>query len=77
MKKFSIVLVFSIFTFFLVAGSAMAIPLGNNITSWDKVGTGINNWYGTQEDNEVEWPSNTGQQWDLEGFFLNGSVLTM
>ena len=71
MKKFlGMFLVFSVFAFFLVAGSAMALPLGDNITIWDRVGV-------TNEDGETEPNTLTGQIWDLEGFFLNGSTLTM
>lgn len=50
--------------------------LGVNITIPDEhyQGTG---WYGSQEDQEVETGCLTGQEWDLEGFFMNGATLTM
>jgi hypothetical protein len=75
MKQFSKILIFSILAIFIMAGSAMALDLGTNITIWDKNtpdGSGIG-----AEDDEVAWNCITGQVWDLEGFFLNGTKLTM
>ncbi len=66
----SVLLIFSIY------GSASAISLGNNITIFDGV-DGSGDWFGYHEDDEVEPGSETGQSWDLEGFFLNGHILTM
>ena len=60
----------------LVAGNALAIPLGTNITISDEVYTGTG-WWSDREDQEVEPGCVTGQTWDLEGFFLDGSTLTM
>jgi hypothetical protein len=34
-------------------------------------------WYGAQEDQEVEPGCSTGQVWNLEGFFSDGTTLTM
>ena len=60
----------------VVAGAASALPLGTNITIPDLMGSGTG-WWGTQEDQEVEPGCVTGQAWDLEGFFLNNTVLSM
>lgn len=60
----------------LVAGGAQALSLGQNITIFDGMGSGTG-WYGTQEDQEVEPGNQTGQQWDLEGFFLRNTTLTL
>jgi len=51
---------------------------GVNITIPDEHFQGSSvGWYGPQEDQEVETGCITGQAWDLEGFFMNGSTLTM
>ena len=65
----------------LVAGSLMnsvsfAVPLGANITISDRVYTGTG-WYSNREDQETEPGTVTTQTWDLEGFYLSGSQLTM
>jgi len=70
------ILLLSFLAVFLVAGSAMALELGTNITIPDGVGSG-SGWYGIQEDDEVEPGCVATQAWDLEGFFLKGSTLTM
>ena len=66
----------------ITVGNCFADPINNsygtNITVWDK-------WRLPQlpptpppgEDQEVEPPDYWGQEWDLEGFFLNGDNLTM
>jgi len=56
----------------LAAGSAFA----GNITVSDQHSSGTG-WYGTQEDQEVEAGCTTGQQWDLEAFYLENWMLTM
>jgi len=63
---------------FLTTGMSFADYLDNydNITIWDGEGSD-SGWYGTQEDNEVRPGAQTGQRWDLEGFFQNGSSLAM
>ena len=58
---------------------SQANPYGTNITIHDSNpdtgnGTGINVGY---EDNETEPGMVQSQVWDLEGFFLNGTTLTM
>ena len=47
-----------------------------NITIPDLVGSG-SGWYGAQEDQEVEPGCVQAQRWDLEGFYLDGSILAM
>ena len=44
-----------------------------NITTYDGYSSGTG-WYGTQENNETEPGTATGQGWDLEGFFFNDST---
>ena len=78
MKTWSVFLT-SFFVLFVVAVSAnsvQAITLGDNITIYDGAGTGTG-WHGAQEDNEVEPGCTSGQVWDLEGFFLDGSKLNV
>jgi hypothetical protein len=57
--------------------TVMASPFSNNITMSDGNSSSGTEWYGLQEDNEVEPGMATGQAWDLEGFFLEGTTLTM
>lgn len=59
----------------MAASSVMALPA--NITIYDGTSSSATGWRGMQEDNEVEPASNSGQKWDLEGFFLDGSTLSM
>lgn len=60
----------------LIGGSALATPYGTDITIYDG-SSNTANWHGTAEDQETE-PGMVGSQaWDLEGFFLNGSQLSM
>jgi len=66
----------SILALSLMASSAFALALGRNITIYDGV-SNSQNWYGINEDQEVEPGCVANQSWDLEGFFLNGSMLTM
>lgn len=61
---------------FFSAASAMAFAYGTDITIYDKNGTGTG-WYGDGEDEEVEPDMVTGQDWDLEAFFLDDNILTM
>jgi len=76
MKMISRTLICFALATILFTGSAIAIPLGANITIWDKDGSG-SGWSGIQEDQEVTPGCVTGQQWDLEGFYLDGYTLTM
>lgn len=58
----------------LSAGAAQAV----NITIEDKETATTNSWYNNpNEDNEVEPYCVIAQAWDLEGFYLNGTTLTM
>lgn len=68
----------------LTSGAAHANTYGTNITISDGVTRDDTSWYGSAsnvsfagEDNEVEPGNVRGQQWDLEGFFLNGDDLTI
>jgi hypothetical protein len=76
MKKTTQIIIFLALVFFLTVANAPAITLGTNITISDRVNTG-SDWYSDREDQEVEPGCTTGQEWDLEGFFLNGTTLTM
>lgn len=60
----------------LTAGNAFATDFGTDITIYDGTGTGTG-YYGTEEDNEVELGNIANQSWDLEGFFLKGTTLTL
>jgi len=77
------IFLFSILMVLGTAGIVSAIPLGTNITIDDGVraastNTTYNAWWNTEkEDQEVEPGCVTGQMWDLEGFFLDGTMLTM
>jgi len=77
------IILFSILMVVGTTGIASAIPLGTNITMYDGVSaastnTNYNDWWNTEkEDNEVEPGCVIGQMWDLEGFFLDGTMLTM
>jgi hypothetical protein len=57
--------------------SVFALNLGQDITVYDGNSQSNTSWFGTSEDQEVEPGTSTGQSWDLEGFFLNGTSLTM
>ncbi len=80
MKKRSLVMVAAVFGLFLINSNASAGYLDTgwkNITQFDGyIGSSsnptYNEWWNTeQEDQEVEPGAATGQQWDLEGFFLS------
>lgn len=59
----------------IAASTAFAGSYGTEITQYDNKGTqGTAPLY---EDNETEPGMLQSQHWDLEGFFLNGNVLTM
>lgn len=68
-----------------LAGSLATAPaFAANITIQDNDPTtggvfagGINTIPGVVEDNEVETGAAHGQAWDMEGFFINGSTLSM
>lgn len=60
----------------LMSVNAMANSFGVDITIPDNhTGTGL--WYGNHEDQEVEPGMVATQQWDLEGFFLEGTKLSI
>ena len=62
---------------FLAVGSAFAISLGTNITISDGVSSGTSGWWSDREDEEVEPNCVADQSWDLEGFSLDSTTLTM
>ncbi|MFC1734652.1 PEP-CTERM sorting domain-containing protein [Candidatus Hydrogenedentota bacterium] len=61
---------------FLFAGSSSALTLGDNITIYDEVSNDYL-WHRSGEDEEVEPHMDHGQSWDLEGFFIDGTILNM
>jgi PEP-CTERM motif-containing protein len=76
MKKRSLIIVAAVFALFLLNSNAIAGYLDTgwqNITKYDGLGTGTStsNWYTANEDHEVEPGAATGQQWDMEGFYLS------
>jgi hypothetical protein len=77
MKKHKAGIAVFLFMILSIFTNAWAGPFGQDITISDKVNQGSAGWYGTQEDNEVEPGCITAQQWDLEGFYRNGTNLTM
>lgn len=60
----------------LLSLPAHALVLGDEITIYDQNSDG-NYWHAADEDGEVEPGMAHGQIWDMEGFFLNGSQLTI
>ncbi len=83
-KGFKNFTVFLLTITLVIAGtSAFALDFGDNITIYDGAkGKGWNAtynywWNTTREDQEVEYRDQTGQAWDLEGMFLDGSMLTL
>lgn len=76
MKRVLQIILPSILSTILMLSSAFAITLGTNITIPDGV-SNLQDWHDGIEDQEVEPGNIANQGWDLEGFFLNGSILTM
>lgn len=64
------IMILTIIGTLLITAPAIAIPLGTNITTWDRAG-------GTTEDNEVEPNCVQAQSWDLEGIYQNGAIVTL
>lgn len=62
--------------FVLGPGTAFATPFGTEITIYDGKHSGTD-WWGAHEDQETEPGMIGSQDWDLEGFFLNGSSLSL
>jgi len=77
-KKLLLIL-FLPFAFIMAVNSTVfALTLGTNITTNDDGSSNNDNiWYGPHEDQEVEHNNVGTQEWDLEGFFLNGKTLTL
>ena len=75
MKIYQKILISLILATLLLAGNALALDLGANITIWDNRGYTGGGQGG--EDQEAEPGMINEQQWDLEGFFLKDSTLTM
>lgn len=69
-KMYACIAAFAGLAAVLNPGLASALTYGSNITIYD--GEGV-----TYEDNEVEVGMDLKQKWDLEGVFLNGTMLTM
>lgn len=75
-KQIKLLFVATLFVGLLGIQNLFAIDFGMNITIPDKMGYGIN-WWGVQEDNEVEPNCLSGHMWDLEAFFLKNWELTI
>ncbi|RLC21241.1 MAG: hypothetical protein DRI57_02840 [Deltaproteobacteria bacterium] len=72
MKKFTEILGISMLVVLLSAGSVFAF--GTEITISDENASGGNSWHNSvDEDQEVEVGMNRSQEWDMEGFFLDGN----
>jgi hypothetical protein len=61
----------------LFTSNGLASSFGINITIPDENYSSTNTWYTNHEDNEVEPGMVRSQIWDLEGFFIQGTKLTM
>ncbi|MFH1153376.1 MAG: PEP-CTERM sorting domain-containing protein [Pseudomonadota bacterium] len=72
MKKYSVFLCSLIAGVLIFSSTCLALNYGTNITIWDGMGTN-----GEKEDGTTEPGCTWGQDWDLEGFFLDDWVLTM
>lgn len=77
MKNMKVILMVALIMIICVSNA-----LADNITIYDnRVSGGPGGWYNRGnapgEDEEVEPGMLTGQSWDLEGFFLNGNILSM
>jgi hypothetical protein len=84
MKKYSKIILTSLIAIGLMSGNALAMSFDNNITIYDGQSdySDYNHWttwYGSQEDQEVEYPSTVSQDFDMEAFYWNvtNSELTM
>jgi len=80
-RKFGFLAVLMVMVF-LFSGNAMAYSFGTNITIYDKnVGDGVDYWWNRGdspgEDQEVEPGMVYNQDWDMEGFFLKNSILSV
>ena len=73
MKKTAIAMI--AITVVMGAGIASADPI--NITIPRENFSGTSGWYGPQQDNSVSPGCITGQAWDLEGFYQEGTTLAM
>jgi hypothetical protein len=74
-KTYACICLVAIAGFCVVSGAA-AGPYGENITIFDNKSSTTGDDVGL-ENNEAEPGMVQTQPWDLEGFFLNGSVLTL
>jgi len=72
MKRCISIVIVSVLSFILITNGANALTLGDNITIYDGLGSPTENEDGTTEPRMVN-----SQAWDLEGFFLNGTLLSM
>ncbi len=84
LKRFKNFKVFLLTIALIISGtSAFALDFGDNITIYDGAkgkgwNTTYNSWWNTtREDQEVEHGDQPGQAWDLEGMFLDGTMLTL
>jgi hypothetical protein len=57
--------------------TSFALNLGTNITISDLNSSNKKAWYGDREDQETEPGTTTNQSWDLEGMFLDDTILSL
>jgi len=62
---------------FLLSGNLFALEFGTNITIYDEHSSTSKLWWSDREDQEVEPGMVANQSWDMEGFFWDGTYLTM
>ncbi len=78
MKKILLVVVAVALVFGLSAvQNVHALDFGQEITISDENVKKDQVWHGKDEDQEVEPGMQHGQRWDLEGFFLDGDILSI
>ncbi len=74
MRKFVEISIVLLLAVFLSAGSNLAFATPITISDENYTGT---DWYSDREDQETEIGMQANQSWDLEGFSLNGTTLSM
>jgi len=76
-KKLLFILFLPVAFIMAVNSTVFALTLGTNITIPDGSSISEAGWDGKLEDQEVEPGMVGAQKWDLEGFFLDGNILTL
>jgi hypothetical protein len=79
MKNISLIILTAAFGLFLLNSNATAGYLDSgwqNITQYDGLSKSpTSDWHSSNEDHEVEPGATTGQNWDMEGFYLSDGTV--